>query len=506
MSKHTLIGFIGLPALGLAIAIGGGWWFFLGAPQTAATAAAELGEDAVFYRSGPFRVGVGLSPFPPQVGENRLSIAVTTPAGKPVAGASVSAAAVMTMAGMAPMRATAKLVEAAPGFYRGPLALPMAGTWPLSIRIEAPDRGATRLKLALATGRGSLAVIAGGQPIANGDQADETPAAGANKAPAAAITVNTRRRQLIGVETAPVRYRELTRGIRAVGTVDYNETRRWEVSLRFDAWIGKLKVDYVGAHVEAGEVLFTVYGPELVSAQREYLELLGRGGGVAADLAAAARKRLERLGMTGAQIQALARRGEPLEYVPILAPGDGTVIEKQVVEGTAAPAGKTLMRIADLSTVWVEAAIYETNMALVHAGMPATVRLPYVPGKVFHTQVDYVYPTLDTDTRTARLRLVLDNPHGRLKPGMYAEVRIQAPLGRVLAVPEQAVLYTDQAAVVFVDLGGGRLAPRKIRIGRRGEAYFEVLAGLQPGAEVVTSGNFLIAAETRMNTAMEQWQ
>lgn len=505
MPKHRLIWLIGLPALVLAIAAGGGWWLFLGAPQTAATGAPELGEDAVFYRSGSFKIGVGLSPFPPQVGDNRLTIAVTTPAGEPVPAASVSATAIMTMAGMAPMRATAELAEVAPGFYRGPLALPMAGTWPLSIRIEAPAVGTTRLKLALTTGRSSLEVIAGGHAIASDAKTDAPPAGQASKEPDAVITVSPRRRQLIGVETAPVRYRELTRSIRTVGTVVYNETQLWAVSLRFDAWIGNLKVDSVGAPVEEGQVLFTVYSPELVSAQREYLELLGRGGGVAADLLAAAGERLEHLGMTDAQIEALARRGEPLEYVPILAPADGTVIAKRVIEGAAVPAGKTLMRIADLSTVWVEAAIYETNMALVHAGMPATVRLPYSPGMVFHTKVAYVYPTLDTATRTARLRLVLPNPHGRLKPGMYAEVQIKAPLGRVLAVPEEAVLYTDQAPVVFVDLGGGRLAPRKIKIGRRGEAYFEVLAGLQPGAEVVTSGNFLIAAETRMSTAMEQW-
>lgn len=503
MSKHNLVWFVGLPAVLLALAAGGMFWLFLNDQHIFATAAPEMVADATFYRSGPFKIGVGLSRLPPHVGKNRLTISVTTPAGEPVTGASVGAAAVMTMAGMQPMRAPADLEEIAPGLYRGDLELPMAGAWPLSIRIKAPDVGATRLKLALATGRSSLEAISGSQPIANGDNAGEKPADQARKEPAAAITVDPRRRQLIGVETAPVRYRELTRSIRAVGTVDYNETGRWEVSLRFDAWIGTLLVDYVGARVERGEALFTVYSPELVSAQREYLEL--RGDGVTAGLVAAARKRLELLGMTGAQIEALARRGEPLEYVPILAPGDGTVIAKQVVEGTAMRAGTTLMRIADLSTVWVEAAIYETDMALVHAGMPATVRLPYLPGKVFETRVDYVYPTLDTDTRTARLRLVLDNPHGLLKPGMYAEVRLGAPLGRVLAVPEEAVLFADEAQVVFVDLGNGRLAPRRIKTGRRGEAYFEVLDGLQPGAEVVTSGNFLIAAETRLHTAMEQW-
>jgi Cu(I)/Ag(I) efflux system membrane fusion protein len=327
----------------------------------------------------------------------------------------------------------------------------------------------------------------------------------AEEIPANAIMVDSRRRQLIGVETGEVAHQDLTRIIRAVGQVIYDETRLSDVSLRFNGWIGELKADYVGKHVKKGDVLFTVYGPELLAAQREYLEVLRSRSGQSNELIDAARKRLLLFDMTPSQIEELEERGEPVDYVPILAPRSGTVVEKNVVAGTANPAGTTLMRIADLSQVWVEAEVYEGEVPLVKQGMPAVVTLPYLPGKVFEVKVDYVYPYLEGMTRTGRIRLTLNNPDGVLKPDMYAEVKLKADLGRRVVVPEEAVLFAGESRIVFEDFGSGRLAPRRVRTGLRSEGYIEILDGLEPGDKVVTSGNFLIASETRLKTGLEQW-
>ncbi len=195
----------------------------------------------------------------------------------------------------------------------------------------------------------------------------------------------------------------------------------------------------------------------------------------------------------------------PADYVSMHAPRSGTLIERNIVDGSAAKMGQTLLKIADLSRVWVEADVFEADLELVEEGMSARVTLPYLPGRRFEGSVDYVYPYLTGETRTGRVRLTLDNTAGVLKPGMYAEVSLQARLGERLSVPEEAVIVAGQSRVVFVDLGDGRLNPVRIETGRRAQGYVEVLDGLAPGDRVVTSGNFLIAAETRLKTGMDQW-
>ena len=206
-----------------------------------------------------------------------------------------------------------------------------------------------------------------------------------------------------------------------------------------------------------------------------------------------------------AQVRAIERRGEPIKYLPIHAPATGTVVEKNVVEGSAVKKGQILMRIADLSTVWIDAQVYDSELPLIDAGMTAEVTLPYLPDAHYEAEVDYVYPYFQGQTRTGQIRLSLPNPDGRLKPNMYAEVELQADLGKRLSVPESAVLFSGDARVVFVDLGDGRLQPRYIETGQRNEDYIEVTSGLEAGETVVTSGNFLIDAETRLKTGIKQW-
>jgi Cu(I)/Ag(I) efflux system membrane fusion protein len=312
---------------------------------------------------------------------------------------------------------------------------------------------------------------------------------------------------MIGVKTGEATHRNLVKHIRAVGEVKFDERLLSHVALKFDGYIGDLNADYVGTSVEKDQVLFTVYSPELLAAQQEYLETVRRRGnpGPEDPLLRAARQRLALWDMSASEIEALERRGVPQDYVPIYAPRSGTLIERNIADGGAARMGQTLLSIADLSRVWIEAEVFEADLEQVAVGITATITLPYVPGQTYPATIEYVYPYLQRDSRTGRIRLSLDNPDGALKPDMYAEVLLEAQLGHRLSVPQEAIIVAGNSRVVFVDLGGGRLKPVKIKVGRSAQGFVEVLDGLALGDTVVTSGNFLIAAETRLKAGIDQW-
>ncbi|MCW8195707.1 efflux RND transporter periplasmic adaptor subunit [Proteobacteria bacterium 005FR1] len=460
--------------------------------------AGEVEEEAVQrYRSGELLVAVETEPDAPMVGENRLIVDILDTTGEPVADLELDAFAEMPAMGSMPaMRAPVNLERVGPGRFAGDFKLGMRGEWPLTLNIEDSDGAEHRLQFDLATDRPGLQLAAGATPV--GEQASQ-----AGEGPI--INVDSRRRQMIGVETAEAEIRDLLRSIRAVGQVTYDERLLSQITLKFDGFIGELHADYVGTEVQEGQVLFTVYSPELLAAQREYLEVYGRRANTAATLLEAARQRLLLWDMPPETIEQLEESGEPQPYVPIHAPRSGTVVALEIADGSAAPAGKTLMAIADLSQVWVEAQVYEADLSLLYEGMPSTVFLPYLPDRRYRSEVEFIYPSLSEDSRTGRVRLTLNNESGALKPAMYAEVALELVLDNRLSVPEEAVLVAGATRVVFVDLGGGRLQARRIKTGRRAQGYVEVLEGLEPGDTVVTSGNFLIAAETRLKTGIEQW-
>jgi Cu(I)/Ag(I) efflux system membrane fusion protein len=475
-----------------------GAWLFLDTGERDKPVAAP--SDMPRYRAGDLVLGIDIEPRRVRVGENRLILDVRDEGGNPVTDIRVDAFAQMPAMGAMPaMRAPADLEQLAPGRYEGSMDLSMRGEWPLTITIDRPeDEDDRRLQFDLATDREGLTIAAGGAPVGGNPAAVE----GAD-----AVTIDNRRRQMIGVEIGEVIQRDLTKIIRAVGEVTYDERRLSHVVLKFDGYIGDLEADYVGAPVSKGQVLFTVYSPELLAAQQEYLETLKRRRerGAEDSVLRAARQRLRLWDMAPDEIDALEHRGAPQDYVPIYAPRAGTLVERNIADGSAAPEGQSLLTIADLSTVWVDAEVFEADLELVRPGMAATVRLPYLPGETYAGTVEYVYPYLEGDSRTGRVRLSLDNPQGLLKPAMYAEVALEAEFGRRLTVPEEAIIVAGDSRVVFVDLGGGRLNPVRIKTGRRAQGYVEVLEGLAVGDTVVTSGNFLIAAETRLKTGIQQW-
>jgi Cu(I)/Ag(I) efflux system membrane fusion protein len=327
------------------------------------------------------------------------------------------------------------------------------------------------------------------------------------------IVLDAGRRQQIGVTTARAELRPLAVPVRAVGRVTWDETRLTDVTLRAGGWIDELHADRLGQPVRQGEPLFTLYSPELFAAQQEFLaaaqkQRMARMVGSSEStefLAEVRRQRLRLSDLTPEQIKDLEARRAPLERVPILSPASGHVIEKDVVAGTAVEAGAPLLRIANLDEVWVEAEVYESELALLAVGVPATVTLPYLPGRKFAGRVAFIYPWLDGATRTGRVRIELRNPGLALKPDMYAEVLFERALGKRLAVPEEAILYAGDRRYVFLDLGNGRLRPKAVTLGVWAGEWVEILDGLAAGDAVVTSGNFLIAAEARLKLALDHW-
>ena len=490
-NRHLVSVISGISVLGIGFYLGLQWQGRMAGESMGSMIAADA------YNAGPFRVQVEVAPEIPVIGENVVRLTLTDGAGVPVDDATISVVATMpAMNPMPEMRAFAEIGQTASGRYEGSFDLPMDGSWPLTIEIDKPGVGNARLSFDMATRRPGLQLFSGAQQSqGQGSEVEEVPAG--------TIAVDARRRQTIGLKLGSAIRATLRREIRAVGRVAYDETQLSDVTLRFDAWIGELVANHVGASVVQGETLFTVYGPELLAAQQEYLEVLRRQA--SGPIVDAARRHLELWDVSRAQIAALEERGTPLDYVPIPAPRSGIVVATSVVEGSAHSAGTALMRIADLSEVWVEAQVYEADLAMVSQGMPAVVMLPYLPGQNFEGEIDYIYPYLDPETRTTRVRLSLENSAGLLKPDMYAEIHLEADFGERLVVPREAVIFAGDTRVVFEDLGDGRLAPRRIQTGLRNAEVIEVLAGLQPGARIVTSGTFLIASESRLSSGIDQW-
>jgi Cu(I)/Ag(I) efflux system membrane fusion protein len=322
------------------------------------------------------------------------------------------------------------------------------------------------------------------------------------------IRVEAQRRQLIGVVTGPVERRSLSKELRAAGSITVDETHQRDLTLRNQAWIGEVYADFTGKSVRKGEPLFTFYSPELWTAQQEFLETVRRAKDDpdrGARMVDAAKARLRLWQIDDAQIAALRERGRAIEYLTFNSPASGTVIEKNIVAGSAAAAGERLFRIADLSTVWIDAAFYADEQSLLAAGQEAAITLTTHPKVPVTGAVSYIYPDMDPETRTVRVRIEVANLDGMLKPGMFAGVSIAVPLGERLVVPEGAVIFAGRTHLAFADLGEGRLEPRRLTIGAQARGFIEVLDGLKEGESVVTSANFLIAAESRLKSGVEKW-
>jgi Cu(I)/Ag(I) efflux system membrane fusion protein len=294
--------------------------------------------------------------------------------------------------------------------------------------------------------------------------------------------------------------------------VEYDERKLAEVTLKIAGWIQDLYVDATGQLVRKGQPLFTIYSPDLVTAQEEYLLALRTAKSLkdsrvpgaqesAESLVRVSRNRLRLWDLAARQIQELEEAGEPKLYQTIYSPVSGFVIDKTAFTGHRVESGMTLYKIADLSTIWVHADIYEYELPFIREGQEATITLAYYPGQQWRGTVDYIYPYLNTQTRTNKVRFVFPNPSVKLKPGMYANMELSVDLGEQLVVPEGAVLHSGTRKLVFVDQGQGRLAPREVTLGAQTDGYVGIVSGLSTGERVATSGNFLIDSESKLAAA-----
>jgi len=302
----------------------------------------------------------------------------------------------------------------------------------------------------------------------------------------------------IGVRIAPVTMGPLVQTVRTVGTIVHDERTVREINLRFEGWIEKLHVDFTGQHVHEGEALFDIYSPDLLTAQQDLLLAIGQP-----ELERSSRERLANYGMTSAQIDDVIKRGSVSRAISYLSPVTGHVITKNVLEGMHVSPGTALYRIADHRHVWVNVAVYESQLPMIEVGTPALMRLPFLPNEVREGKVVFVQPHLDAQSRQLEVRLEFDNADLLLKPGMFATIELLPKAqSDVVLVPREAVITTGTRNIAFVSLGEGRFEPRDVKIGSSSDGQIQILEGLEPGEMVVTSGQFLLDSESRMREAL----
>jgi len=329
----------------------------------------------------------------------------------------------------------------------------------------------------------------------------------------AVFNVSPAKQQSIGVKYDTARVRPMNRLIRTVGNVEVDERKVEAINLRYAGWIEDLVADFKGKSVSKGDPLFRIYSPEVLSAEREYLlsksfrnDTAWTVDGILGDedFDASAREKLKLLDLTDDQIDRLAASGTAPRTVEVSSPVSGVVLDKMATAGMYVEPGMTLYTIADLSTVWVNAEIYQDDVPEVGVGQDALVTFSQFPGRDFHGRVTFIHPVLDPSTRSVKVRIELPNEKGFLKPAMFGDVVFSSGLGERLAVPVNAVMQTGTREIVYVDRGGGEIEARIVRSGVRAGGYCEILSGLHAGERVISSANFLIDAESRIQGVLDR--
>ena len=354
--------------------------------------------------------------------------------------------------------------------------------------------------------------------VTRGDASAAPEAAGHNHAasPGATtagkpITLDVETARRIGVTYAVATREPLIAEVRSVGQITFDETRLQAITAKVDGWVESLNVNATGQYVKAGQPLMSIYSPMLVAAQEELLVARKLTTDVsspdasrhAADLLASARKRLSYWDVPDDDIAEIERTGITRRTIVLRSGATGYVTEKNVVVGQRIMAGEPLYRVADLSVVWAEGEVFEQDLASVYLGQAVRAALDALPGVSRTGRISYIYPTLNPETRTVRVRVVLGNADMQLKPGMYATLRITGLQPRaVVTVPRSAVLATGERSIVFVRDSSGHLAPREVQIGQASDDRLEILRGLSAGETVVASATFLVDAESNLGTAL----
>jgi Cu(I)/Ag(I) efflux system membrane fusion protein len=359
-----------------------------------------------------------------------------------------------------------------------------------------------------------LSCLSGVAPLAAESAATDggTPAADQPRE----FTIPLDRQQLIGVTFAPVEKRPLRRTLRAVGMVAATMSKHWDYVARVDGYVHNLDVIAPGDRVEKGQVLMDVYSPEVVATENEYVDLLRmrdqgvRDGNPAAAegagrMLAGARARLEQWNISGEEIDALEKAGRAGPYLELKSPVSGEVEDVAVHQGRRISVGDHLVDLVDLSSVCVYADFYQDELPLLRPGLAVTITGTSIPDLSLPARIGFIDPNMNELKRTGRVRVDVDNPGDRLRPGAYVDVSLTLDGGLGLTVPVEAVLPTGEHNIVFVDKGGGRLEPRFVRLGGKFGEFYEVTRGLREGERVVSSANFLVDAESKVQGALKSW-
>ncbi len=326
------------------------------------------------------------------------------------------------------------------------------------------------------------------------------------------VKISQERQQMMGITLDEANLMDLQQSIRTVGLVAAEETRLHHVHTKFEGYIQDIYVNSVGQYVKKGDPLFSVYSPDLLATQKEYLlalrakrkfNSLGPDSSLnGIDLLESARQRLSLWDVQADEIAQLEKTEQPVKALKIYSPVSGTVTARTAVQGMRVMPADSLYDIIDLSSIWVLADVYEVNLPFIRVGQPAEITLAYQPGKVWRGRVSFIYPTLDEKTRTVKVRIELPNPSAVFKPEMYANVDFKVSLGKALAVPESAVIATGERSLVFVAKGNGQFEPREVKTGVKVRDFYEIRSGLTLGDKVVTGANFLLDSESKLKSAI----
>ncbi len=376
---------------------------------------------------------------------------------------------------------------------------------PVQTPVAAADQGKTMPGMNMPAQQSQqLAAVQPGQQAASAEQEQEE---------APTVEIPPEKQQLIGVKTVVAGIKPLQKIIRTVGMVQYDERRLATVNTKFEGWIEKLHVDYTGRYVRKGEPLAEIYSPEHLATQQEFIDLLqwdkknkavkndAVGSMLANDSRAiveGARQRLRLMDISEEQINRIEQTGKPVRSLTIYSPVSGYVVQKMAFQGMRTMPGEKLFDIADLSTVWILSDIFEYELPLIKTGEKALISLSYFPGREFSSTIDYVYPTIAGDTRSAKVRFTVPNPGNKLKPQMYTDVEVKINLGKKLVIPDDAILDAGKRQVVYVDKGEGNFEPREVTIGIRADGMVEIMSGLKAGERVASAANFLIDSEAKL--------
>ncbi len=434
-------------------------------------------------------------PNPPQSGDNTLEIKLQSEDGKPLDGAKLDLLVFMPAMGTMPRMEEKSTVEPkGNGTYLAHFELSMDGSWEMALQVTGGSETAT-LHYSVTTGI----------PGVESKGTASTKSDGATT-PTQLMDLGPERLQKIGVRFAEAKIQPLTKVVESVGIVEQDQTHREEVTVRYNGYVVKQFVGRVGDSVKAGDALFSVYSPDLVSAQSELLladSLSASGSGHS--LPAAAAEKVKNMGLTDRDLAQIRKTKKPLRDFIIRAKVSGTVLDVALREGASIAAGQVAYLIGDLSKTYIVARVFQQDLGELRVGQRVEVLVPGGPTKPLAGKINLIYPQVEQGAGTGNVRVEVAEASAAIRPGIYAELRFLLELGNVLALPSEAILYSGRHRYVFVDHGNGSLEPREVSVGRVSSGFSEIRDGLKAGDRVAASGTFLLGSEAQLRSALPKW-